>query len=110
MELAYDEARTALAAQCFTSCELICRKLLTYLAVALKASEPQKSKTFAAYVDDLEAAGYLTPPMRRLADHIRQRGNAATHELDPTSMEDAQQTLGFTALLLRNAYDVPPSS
>jgi hypothetical protein len=106
---AFDEATTALATRCFASCEMVCRKLLVYVAVEQGAGEWTKAKSFAAYVDDLATAGYLTPPMRRLADHIRDRGNATTHELPATTEADARQTLGFTALLLRNIYEVPPA-
>lgn len=100
---AYTEARQAAGLNAFTSCELMCRKILMHVAVDKGASE---GKTFVEYLDHIENSGYATPPMRSWLDLIRQHGNSSTHRLEPASRERATTTLAFTAQLLRLVYEM----
>jgi hypothetical protein len=78
---AYDEARNCIGAGAYTAAELICRKILMYVAVDKGADA---GKPFTTYLDHLEKAGYLAPAMKGWVDLTRQHGNLATHELDWT--------------------------
>lgn len=100
---AYDEARDCISVNAFTGCELLCRKIIMYVAV--ESAGAKEGKTFAEYLGNLEKSGYITPPMKNWVDHIRKRGNAATHELVVPTSDDANGTLEFTALLLRLIYE-----
>jgi hypothetical protein len=100
---AYDEARRTAGAGAFTSCELMCRKILMHIAVD-KGDE--EGKTFIAYLDFLKDSGYVTPPMIPWVDLIRSHGNLSTHRLQAASRERAMNTLTFTAQLLRLVYEM----
>lgn len=100
---AYQEARRCISVNAFTACDLICRKILMHVAVEKGAEE---GKTFAHYVDHLQTEGYITPPMKRWVDIIRQHGNKATHKLEPSERTRAEGTLMFTAEMLRLIYEM----
>lgn len=100
---AYEEARRTAGASAFTSCELICRKILMHIAVDKGDAE---GKTFIAYLDFLKSTGYVTPPMMPWVDLIRTHGNLSTHRLQTASRERALNTLTFTAQLLRLVYEM----
>lgn len=101
---AYQEARRCMTVNAFTACELVCRKILMH--VAADRAGAKAGATFASYVDSLEKAGYITPPMKAWVDLIRQHANEATHGLPPTSKERGEGTLMFTAELLRIVYEM----
>jgi hypothetical protein len=69
-----------------------------------KGAKP--GKAFVDYVTHLADAGYVTPPMQRWVDLIRQHGNLATHELPPPDQQRAESTAMFTAELLRLVYEM----
>lgn len=100
---AYLEARTCLASGAYTACEMVCRKILMYVAVD-KGATP--GAAFAAYLSHLEGAGFLTPPMRLWVESIRANGNIAAHELSLSTLARAGSTLDFTAELLRLMYEM----
>jgi hypothetical protein len=101
IEAAYQEARECASVSAYTACELVCRKILMHVAVDKGAAE---KLTFAKYLEHLANVGYVTPPMVKWVDRIRDRGNAATHELPRTSKEHGLDTLAFTAQLLKLIY------
>ena len=100
---AYSEARRCMTVNSYTAAELICRKILMYVAVEKGAKE---GEPFAAYLSHLEDSGYITPPMKGWVDLIRQHGNEATHKLDSPSQERAESTVMFTGELLRLIYEM----
>jgi hypothetical protein len=100
---AYGEARRCMGVNAFTACEGICRKILMHVAVEKGAKE---GETFASYITHLEAAGFVTPPMKPWVDLIRQHGNQAQHLLPATDKTRAEATLMFTAELLRLTYEM----
>jgi hypothetical protein len=100
---AYDEARACMGVGAFTAAELICRKILMHIAVDKGA---KAGEAFMAYLDFLEKAGYVTPPMKGWVDLIRQHGNLATHELPAPDEQQAESTVMFTAELLRLVYEM----
>lgn len=100
---AYLEARTCFSVAAYTSCELICRKILMHTAVEKGASE---GKSFSEYLTYLESKGYITPPMKGWVDLIRQHGNKAAHLIENPDISRAESTLMFTAELLRLVYEM----
>jgi Domain of unknown function (DUF4145) len=99
----YDEARNCISVNAFTSSVLACRKLLMNISVT-KGAESDKS--FAFYVNFLEK--HLLPPNSKLwVDHIRLKGNEATHEINHMTSEDALELLEFTTMLLRIVFEMP---
>lgn len=100
---AYREARDCISFNAYTSCELICRKILMHVAVEKGADE---GGSFAGYITHLENKGYVTPPMKRWVDLIREHGNRAAHVIENPSRERAESTIMFTAELLRLIYEM----
>ena len=95
---AYGEARDALAAGAPTASVLMSRKLLMNISVAQGADE---GKIFAEYVDYLATSGYVPPNGKPWVDHIRQKGNEATHEIPQATSADATELITFLEMLLR---------
>lgn len=100
---AYAEARNCMSFKAFTSCELICRKILMHVAVEKGAKEED---SFVSYINHLESTGFITPPMKKWVDLIRDHGNKSTHTLEAADKSRAESTLMFTAELLRLIYEM----
>lgn len=100
---AYQEARNCMTIGAYTSCELICRKILMFVAVEKGAKE---GLSFTSYLDELKSIGYVTPPMETWVELIREHGNKATHQLETPERERAESTMMFTAELLRLVYEM----
>lgn len=100
----YEEARSCISVNAFTSSVLTCRKLLMNVAVTKEADE---GKSFFYYVNYLKDNHYIPPGSDNWVDHIRKKGNEATHEIPSISKEDAIELLDFTEMLLRFVYEMP---
>jgi Domain of unknown function (DUF4145) len=100
----YAEARSSIAAGAYTGAALICRKILMHIAVEKGAA---KDKSFQFYVEYLATAGYIPPDGKGWVDHIRSKGNEATHEIVVTQKPDAEELLSFLEMLLRFVYEFP---
>jgi len=100
----YEEARRASSQNCYTAAVLVCRKMLMNIAVNQKAKEGLK---FIEYVEYLAAQGFVPPHGRHWVDHIRKKGNEATHEIALMGQQDAKDLLGFVEMLLRFIYEFP---
>jgi hypothetical protein len=100
---AYEEARNCMSVRAYTACELLCRKILMHIAVEKGANEKE---TFAFYLTYLGKQGYITPPMTKWVDLIREHGGKATHLIDKPDRKRAESTLMFTAELLRLIYEM----
>ena len=106
----YKEARNCVSVQAYTSSVLSCRKLLMNIAVSQGAEE---GKNFFHYVEFLANNGYIPPNGRGWVDHIRKRGNEATHEIVVMSQDVAEELISFVEMLLKFIYEFPakvPSS
>lgn len=103
VKLAYEEARKCFSVGAFTSCELICRKILMYVACHKGDTEGKK---FVEYIDYLKTEGYITKPMEGWVGIIRQHGNDSTHKLKAPEKEHAESTLMFTGHLLKSIYEM----
>lgn len=84
LEAIYKEARRCVSINAYTSAVLACRKLLMHIAVQQKANPGQ---SFIQYVEYLANNGYVPPNGRGWVDHIRKKGNEATHEIILMSKE-----------------------
>ncbi|MCM3651317.1 DUF4145 domain-containing protein [Metabacillus litoralis] len=104
IENLFDEARKCISVNAYTSAVLSCRKLLMNISVSKGA---EAGKSFASYVTFLEENHYIPPNSREWVDHIRKKGNEATHEIPSISKEDAIELLEFTEMLLRFVYEMP---
>jgi len=100
----YDEARKCTGTQAFTAAVLVCRKLLMHIAVEKGAP---KGKSFMEYVEFLSDNHYVPPDGKGWVDHIRKKGNEATHEIAVMKREDAGDLITFTEMLLRFVYEFP---
>jgi hypothetical protein len=102
---AYDEARDCMQVNAFTASELMCRKLLMYVACD-KLDVPEGGK-FETYVDALIKENLITSTMSPFADQIRKNANRSTHDLVAPSEKRAVLTLTFTTALLHEVYELP---
>jgi hypothetical protein len=100
----YNEARRAVSVHAFTAAVLACRKLLMNIAVNHGASE---GATFVAYVEHLANAGFVPPNGRGWVDHIRSKGNEATHEIRLMQADEATELIAFSEMLLKFIYEFP---
>lgn len=100
----YKEARNCCAASCNTASVLICRKLLMNIAVAQGAAA---GLPFIQYVEYLASSGYVPPNGKGWVDHIRKKGNEATHEIALMAKVDADELLAFAEMLLKFIYEFP---
>ncbi|MFE5430259.1 DUF4145 domain-containing protein [Peribacillus simplex] len=104
IEQLYNEARKCLSVNASTSTVLSCRKLLMNISVTKGAEE---GKSFAFYVSYLENNHFIPPGSKEWVDHIRKKGNEATHEIPSIDKADATELLEFTEMLLRFVYEMP---
>ena len=100
----YDEARKCAGHNCYTSSVLTCRKILMNIAVSQGAKVGLR---FIEYVNYLSEAGYIPPNGRHWVDHIRKKGNEATHEIELMGKVDAQELVIFVEMLLKFVYEFP---
>ncbi len=104
LDALYNEARRCTAATSYTAAVLVCRKMLMNIAVTQGAAEGLK---FIEYVNYLAEKGYVPPNGKHWVDHIRKKGNEATHEITLMTEADAKELLLFMEMLLRFVYEFP---
>ncbi|CAH6820485.1 conserved hypothetical protein [Vibrio chagasii] len=102
----YEEARRCTSQGCYTAAVLLCRKALMNIAVAQGAAENLR---FIEYVNYLSENGYTPPNGRHWVDHIRRKGNEATHEIALMEEGDAKDLICFLEMLLKFIYEFPAS-
>lgn len=105
VEAAWREARTAHAVAAYTASEMMCRKILMHLAVDAAGSSP--GRTFVQYIDDLEAKGFVMTNLKPVIELVKDRGNAANHELPASTEDDSLRTLSIVEHLLAGIYELP---
>jgi len=104
VEVLYNESRKIISVGGYTSSVLTCRKLLMNIAVNLGAPVGQ---TFISYVEYLANNGYVPPNGKGWVDHIRLKGNEAAHEIAIMTLEDANDLITFSEMLLKFIYEFP---
>jgi transcription elongation factor Elf1 len=100
----YEEARRCTGEGCYTAAVLLCRKMLMNIAVQEKA---QEGLPFISCVEYLANNGFVPPNGKIWVDHIRKKGNEATHEIAVMKQEDANDLRSFIEMLLRFIYEFP---
>jgi hypothetical protein len=100
----YEEARRGMAIAAYTSVALCCRKIL--MNVAVKKGAPV-GKTFVEYINFLDEQNHIPRDGKEWLDHIRIKGNDATHEIPQISKSDAEEVLAFAEMLLKLAFEFP---
>ncbi len=88
----------------YTATTMLCRKLLMNTAVSQGA--PTNSR-FIQYVNYLRDEHLIPPLATAWVDHIRDKGNAANHEIEQISQQDAEDIVIFTGMLLKLVYEFP---
>lgn len=104
LDALFDEARSCMAVESFTSAVLTCRKILMHVAVDLGAKPGQ---SFLSYVSFLQKNNHIPPRSKAWVDHIRQKGNEANHEIKVASRDEATLLVSFVEMLLRITYEFP---
>ena len=64
-------------------------------------------ESFAHYVKYLNDKNYTPPNSTDWVDHIRRKGNEATHDIPDIGKEDAIELLTFSEMLLRFVFEMP---
>lgn len=102
---AWREARATHGIAAYTACEMMCRKILMHLAVDVAGSKA--GGTFKQFIEDLDNAGYVSPRLRPSVEKVKDRGNAANHDLPASDEAASLVTLTITEHLLRGVYEIP---
>jgi len=74
--------------------------------IAVDKCKAEEGLSFKEYLEIIEKKGYITPPMKKWVSHIKDRGNDATHKLQPPGEDEAKNIITFTAQLLRLVYEM----
>lgn len=104
VEALYNEARDCTSCNAYTASVLCCRKLLMNIAVLKGAKENLK---FIEYIEFLSDKGFIPPDGKEWVDHIRKKGNEATHEISIMNREDAEELISFIEMLLKFIFEFP---
>ena len=91
------------------------RPSLVFLGFASHLLEPSyqqeqkadEEKPFTYYVDFLVNGGFVPPNATNWVDHIRKRGNDATHRISLMGRDDAEKVLRFIEMILLFLYEYP---
>lgn len=100
----YKEARNCCSVSAFTASVLASRKMLMNISVEQGAKQGLK---FIEYVEYLANNGFIPPNGRAWVDHIRRKGNEATHEIALMTRADAEELMAFIEMLLKFVYEFP---
>ena len=102
---AFAKASSALHAHCPRAAVVMARRTLE--AVTVDKGETQG--TLDTRLKKLAAKGDLPPNLATWASEVRLVGNTGAHydELNPVSVEDANDLMGFLRELLRHLYEIP---
>jgi transcription elongation factor Elf1 len=100
----YDEARKCISCNAYTGSILCSRKLLMNIAVSKGAKEGQ---SFVNYINFLSEKNYIPPDGKDWVNHIRKKGNDATHEISIMNREDAIELISFIEMLLKIIFEFP---
>ncbi|MCE4052013.1 DUF4145 domain-containing protein [Bacillus sp. Au-Bac7] len=104
IESLYNEARNCISINAYNSAVLACRKLLMNIGHTKGAKAGER---FIYYVDYLNDNHFIPPNGKEWVDHIRKKGNEATHEIPSMTRLDAIELIDFTEMLLRFVYELP---
>ena len=100
----YEEARRCIKEMCYTASVLLSRKLLMNIAVSQGATPNLK---FIEYVNYLSDKNFIPPNGKKWVDHIRKKGNEATHEIAMMNEDDAKDLIIFVEMMLMFLFEFP---
>jgi hypothetical protein len=106
VEALYNEARNCTSCNAYTASVLCSRKLLMNIAVSKGAAEGLK---FIEYIEFMADKNFIPPDGKDWVDHIRKKGNEATHEITIMKKEEAEELIDFIEMLLKFIYEFPAS-
>lgn len=104
VEKLYNECRKCFLNECYHSVIMVSRTLLMHIAVD---KGDVAGKSFLAYINYLEANGYIGSQNKAWVDKIREIANKYVHEMDMATKEDAHKVIVFIKQLLGNLYEMP---
>jgi len=104
VETLYNEARNCTSCNAYTASVLCSRKLLMNIAVSKGAVEGLK---FIEYVEYLSDKHFIPPDGKDWVEHIRKKGNEATHEISIMKREGAEELITFIEMLLKFIFEFP---
>jgi hypothetical protein len=67
----------------------------------------QPGRKFIEHIEFLAGKGFVPPNGSGWVDHIRRKGNEATHEIHMMTRPDAEELLVFIEMLLKFIYEFP---
>jgi len=100
----YEEARRCTKENCYTASVMLCRKILMNIAVNKGA---EVGLSFVEYINFLAEKGFIPPDGKPWVDHIRKKGNDASHKIELMDKNDAEMLIRFVEMLLRFIYEFP---
>ncbi len=100
----YEEARRCTKENCYTASVMLCRKILMNIAVNKGA---EVGLSFVEYINFLAEKGFMPPDGKPWVDHIRKKGNDASHKIELMDKNDAEMLIRFVEMLLRFIYEFP---
>lgn len=100
----YQEARNCISVAAYTASTLCCRKILMNIAVDLGAEE---GENFIDYIKYLKDKNFVPQEANEVLQHIRLKGNNATHKIEIIEKEDAENLIEYIEILLKFVYEFP---
>lgn len=100
----YTEARTALAAGAPTAAVILCRTLISHVAVEKGAT---RGDTFQNHLRYLQDRGHLTSDQMQWIDIVRTTGGESAHDLVIADAAQAEGVLDWVSLLLKLVFEAP---
>ena len=71
------------------------------------SKDAQPGLKFIEYVQYLSDQNYIPPDAKGWVDHIRVKGNEATHEITIMTRADAEELIAFIQMLMKVIYEFP---
>jgi len=102
----FGEARRSFEDGSYTSCVMMCRKLLMHIAHDC-GSDQKHGKNFADYCDYLKSSHNVHENFFPALDSIRRSGNKANHEIERITEYEASYTMQLMVHLVSNIYHAP---
>lgn len=98
------QAARSLEGRNYDAAGMMCRKVLD---IAVKRLKPDASGKLFQRIESLAQEGLITVDLKDWAHIIRDDGNDAAHEEEPTTPAKAKELLDFTELFLMYTFTMP---
>ena len=104
IENIYNEVRSCISAECYTSAVILARTAIMHISVEQGAD---KNKSLVYYVEYLSDNDFIPPNGKLWVDEIRKMANKSVHDLELWKKEDAYKIGKFLMYLLIFIYELP---